>query len=289
MSDAGDSASFGLRFSVLGPLRAWRDGAELSLGPPQQRAVLAMLLLRLGRPVTVEEIVDGVWDKRPPRSSVAVVRTYVARLRRSLEPRRAPRVVSRLLESVADGYALHVPADAVDLPVVERLVERARGLRGGGEPEPAGDLLAQALSGWAGEPLAGVPGPFAERQRTRLNELRLAATEARLDVDIERGRHASVIGELYELTAAHPLRERPRELLMIALYQAGRQADALAVFADARRVLDDELGIDPGPGLREVHQRILRADPALAAPVPARSGPPWAAPTPPGEKPARSA
>jgi DNA-binding SARP family transcriptional activator/tetratricopeptide (TPR) repeat protein len=277
MREVGGSTPFVLRFSVLGPLRAWHGDVELSLGSPQQRAVLAMLLLRLGHPVTVEEIVDGVWDVDPPRSSVAVVRTYVARLRRLLEPKRAPGSASRLLVSVADGYVLHAPADAVDLPVVERLVERARELHGAGRLETAGELLAEALHTWNGEPLAGVPGPYAERQRRRLGELRLAATETRLEVEIERGRHQGVIGELYELTSAQPLRERLRELLMRALYQAGRQADALTVFSDARGVLDEELGVDPGPGLREVHERILRAElPAAttqqrsATPVPAQ-------------------
>jgi DNA-binding SARP family transcriptional activator/tetratricopeptide (TPR) repeat protein len=269
MDETDSDTPSALRFSVLGPVRAWRDGAEMSLGSPQQLAVLTMLLLRRGRPVTVDEIVAGVWDSEPPRSSVAVVRTYVTRLRRLLEPRRAPGLASRLLVSVADGYALRIPVDAVDLPVVERLAERARRLRGEGQFGAAGELLAAALSNWDGAALAGVPGPYAERQRMRLNELRLATTEARLEADIECGRQVGVIGELYELTATHPLRERPRELLMRALYQAGRQADAFVVFADARRVLDEELGVGPGPGLREVHERILRADPALATPEPA--------------------
>src|SRR5690606_31581522 len=135
-----------------------------------------------------------------------------------------------------------------------------------GDLSHARDALNRALALWDGETLAGVPGPHAEAQRTRLEEWRLQLLDSRLDMDLEQGCHAEAVSELTALTAAHPLRERLRELLMLALYRSGRQAEALAVYADTRRLLADELGVDPRPGLQELQQRILRADPHLAEP-----------------------
>ncbi|MFI9255618.1 BTAD domain-containing putative transcriptional regulator [Streptomyces sp. NPDC053069] len=248
-----------LRFGVLGPVRAWRGEEQLSTGSPQQRALLAALLLREGRTATAPELIDAVWGTEPPSQALAAVRTYASRLRKILDP--------GVLVSESGGYAVRSPGEgALDLAVAQDLAAEAEKARAAGDLCRARDLLNRALSLWDGEALAGVPGPYAETQRVRLEEWRLGLLESRLDMDLEQGCHAEAVSELTALTAAHPLRERLRELLMLALYRSGRQAEALAVYADTRRLLAEELGVDPRPGLRELQQRILQADPALAEP-----------------------
>ncbi|MEV3859902.1 BTAD domain-containing putative transcriptional regulator [Streptomyces sp. NPDC050095] len=248
-----------LRFSVLGPVRAWRDGEPLATGSPQQRALLAALLLRDGRTATAAELIDAVWGDEPPQQALAAIRTYASRLRKVLDP--------GVLVSESGGYAIRVARDdALDLATAQTLWSDAEKARHTADLCQARALLNKALGLWDGEPLANVPGPYAETQRARLGEWRLQLLESRLDMDLEQGCHAEAVSELTALTAAHPLRERLRELLMLALYRSGRQAEALAVYADTRRLLADELGVDPGPGLSELHQRILQADPALAEP-----------------------
>ncbi|MFJ9677148.1 BTAD domain-containing putative transcriptional regulator [Streptomyces sp. NPDC101194] len=248
-----------LRFSVLGPVRAWRGTEQLSTGSPQQRGLLAALLLREGRTATAAELIDALWGDEPPSQGLAAVRTYASRLRKALDP--------GVLVSESGGYAIRgLPDGALDLATVRDLAERAERARHGGELSRARDLLRRALALWDGEPLSGVPGPYAEAQRSRLEEWRLQLIEFRLDMELEQGHHAEAVSELTSLTAVHPLRERLRELLMLALYRSGRQAEALAVYADTRRLLADELGVDPRPVLTELQRRILQADPALAEP-----------------------
>lgn len=246
------------RFSVLGPVRAWAADEQLPSGSPQQRALLAALLLRDGRTATAAELIDALWGEEPPSQALAAVRTYASRLRKVLP--------AGVLVSESGGYAIRVADGALDLTVAEDLWADAEKARGVGDLCAARALVNKALDLWDGEPLANVPGPYAETQRTRLEEWRLQLIESRLDMDLEQGCHAEAVSELTALTAAHPLRERLRELLMLALYRSGRQAEALAVYADTRRLLADELGVDPRPGLRELQQRILQADPALAEP-----------------------
>lgn len=254
----------GLRFAVLGPVRAWRGDEAIATGAPQQRALLAALLLRGGRTATASELVDAVWGESPPNTALAALRSYAFRLRKALGP--------HALITDSGGYALHVEPDALDHTVVERLAAEAEKARAT-DPAHARELLGQALALWHGEPLAGCPGPYAEAQRSRLAEWHLGLIEARLELDLELGAHAEAVSELTALSAEHPLRERLRALLMLALYRSGRQAEALGVYADTRRLLADELGIDPAHDLSDLHQRILEADPTLAAPVGAASGP----------------
>ncbi|MEU4495957.1 BTAD domain-containing putative transcriptional regulator [Streptomyces sp. NPDC023998] len=261
-----------LRFTVLGPLQAWRGDDEVPLGSPQQRAVLATLLLRQGRPATVEELVDAVWDEDPPTGAVSVLRTYISRLRGVLEPDRKKDQAPSVLVSVANGYAVRVPDGAMDLTEFEHQVHEARELNTQGATRAARDLLRMALDCWKGVPLAGVPGAFADSERSRLAELRVCATETRVDLDLELGGHRDVVSELITLTAAHPLRERLRRQLMLALYRCDRQAEALAVYHDTRHTLIEQLGIEPGTALRELHGLVLAADPSLSAP-PAEPGP----------------
>ncbi|MFD8736688.1 BTAD domain-containing putative transcriptional regulator [Streptomyces sp. NPDC059618] len=262
-----------VRFAVLGPVRAWRGEREVDVGPPQQRAVLAALLLRRGRPVMLAELLDAVWGEDPPAAAVSVVRTYVSRLRKELEPERDAADAPRLVVSVGDGYLVRIPENALDLGVFEQRVADARRLRAAGDPSAAAELLHAALGGWQGAALAGVPGPLAESEGARLDEQRLAALESRLDVDVELGHHGEVIAELASLTGKYPLREGLCRLLMLALYRSGRQAEALAAYRAARATLVAELGIEPGAPLRDLHDRILAADASLAAEVSAGAGP----------------
>ncbi|MCK2214144.1 tetratricopeptide repeat protein [Actinomadura sp. ATCC 31491] len=263
---AGQSGEGGLWFAVLGPVRAWRDGRELDLGTPLQRSILGMLLLREGRAVTPNEMIDAVWGEDAPPRALGALRTYVSRLRTVLEPDRPARSRPELLTSIGRGYALRLPDDALDLTRFERRIAAAEAARKAGRPREAAEGLRAALALFEGEPLAGTVGPYAEHQRDRLAERRLSVVETLMDVDLELGDHAAVVSELIALTADHPLRERLRAQLMLALYRCGRQGDALNVFTETREALIDELGIEPGPELAALHQRILAADPTLAPP-----------------------
>ncbi|MFD0225876.1 AfsR/SARP family transcriptional regulator [Streptomyces hirsutus] len=278
-----------VRFAVLGPVRAWRGKRELDLGSPQQRVVLAALLLGHGRPVPLGELIDAVWGAEPPAAAVSVLRTYVSRLRKVLEPDRNAAGPPRTVVSVGDGYVLHVADDALDLAVFQQRVARAKKLRAAGDLWGAAELLHTALDGWQGAVLAGLNGPLAESARSWLGEEWLTVMETRLDLDIELGRHHEVIGPLITLSGRHPLREQLCQLLMLALYRSGRQAEALAAYRGARSALVTELGIEPGASLQDLHDRILAADPALIpdpapgatsapAPVPAPASDPAPAP-----------
>ena len=266
-----------LRVGVLGPVCAWRaaedEGSEeeLSLGQPRQLAVLGLLAVRANHVVSRAEFIDAVWGDQPPASAEGGVYTYIAGLRRVLEPGRrrdgtrheAPSV----LVSVGGGYMLRMAAGGLDAVAFEQGLARFRGLRAVGDLEGAEHVLSGALALWRGEAFAGVPGPFAESERLRLGELRTAAAEDRADLLMATGRAAVAVANLTALVAEHPLRERARALLMVALYRCGRQADALQVFQEARVRLADELGIDPGPELAMVHQQVLAMDPALDGPA----------------------
>ncbi|MFB7464076.1 BTAD domain-containing putative transcriptional regulator [Streptomyces sp. NPDC056224] len=254
---AAAPAPAGCRFAVLGPIRAWRGAEALPSGTPQQRALLATLLLRDGRTATAPELIDAIWGEDPPQQALATIRTYASRLRKVLDP--------GLLVTESGGYAIRLRSTAtLDLGVARSLAADAETAREAGDRALARTLLTRALDLWDGEPLAGVPGPAAATERTRLAEWHLQLLETRLDLDLEVGHHAEAVSELTALTAAHPLRERLRELLMLALYRSGRQAEALAVYADTRRLLADELGVDPRPELAALQQRILNADADLA-------------------------
>ncbi|MFI0907149.1 BTAD domain-containing putative transcriptional regulator [Streptomyces sioyaensis] len=259
-----------LRFTVLGPVRAWRGATPLAAGSPQQRALLAALLLRGGRTATAPELVDALWGDEPPHAALAALRTYASRLRKALGDD------SDALVSESGGYAIRPvngrPLD-LDHDHAEQYAAEAEKAKASGDRTRARELLDKALALWDGEPLAGLAGPYAETQRTRLEEWRLSLTETRLELDLEAGYHAEAVSELTALTAAHPLRERLRELLMLALYRSGRQAEALAVYADTRRLLADELGVDPCASLSDLQQRILRADTDLDAPPVVIEGP----------------
>jgi DNA-binding SARP family transcriptional activator len=251
-----------LWFSVLGPVRAWRGGTEVRLGAPQQRAVMAALLMREGSQISLGELAAVLWGDAPLDAAAAVVRTYVARLRRELhEP--GVEASDSLIRTVGGGYVLSLPADAFDLAVFRREVAAAEAARRVRDLPRAAAHLREALALWRGEALAGIPGAYAEAERSRLELVRLNTLAALLDTQLELGAHAAVIPELTGLVDRHPLDERFRELLMLALYRAGQQARALASYRDVQVLLAEELGVDPGPALQALYERILRADPGL--------------------------
>ncbi|MDG9702698.1 BTAD domain-containing putative transcriptional regulator [Streptomyces sp. DH37] len=255
-----DNRHHRLRFAVLGPVRAWREDEAVNVGSPQQRALLAALLLRGGQTATAQELVDALWGEDPPQRALAALRTYASRLRKVLG--------AEALISESGGYAIRLGPDTeLDADAATAHALEAEKAASSGDRHRARELYGLALSQWDGETLAHVPGPYAENQRTRLEEWRLSLLEHRLDLDLQLGFHAEAVSELTALTAEHPLRERLRELLMLALYRGGRQAEALAVYADTRRLLAEELGVDPCPELAELQQRILQADEELARPA----------------------
>jgi DNA-binding SARP family transcriptional activator len=248
-----------VKLEVLGPVRGWHGSSELELGSPQQRAVLAMLLLARGRQVSLDSLIGGLWEDQLPRAAAGTVRTYISRLRRCFDVQ-AGGPASPLIESIGDGYVLRLGSAALDLDTFERWLSEARAARLRHDTARGARLLRDALGLWRGVALAGIPGPYAEARRVPLTELRIAATEEKLAADIWLGDHAGAIAELRGLLAEHPFREELSELLMLALYKSGRQAEALDVFASVRQRLGGELGIDPGPSLQTMHQRVLRAD-----------------------------
>ncbi len=255
-----------LRVGVLGPVMAWYGGQELPVGQPRQQAVLGILAMRANRVISRGELVDAVWGQDPPASAEGGIYTYVAGLRRVIEPNRSLRGPGRVLVSSGAGYVLHLVPGQPDAVAFEQDLGRARQLRKAGDAAGAVSALNSALSLWRGIAFAGVPGPFAETERVRLGELRSAAAEERADVLLAVGRHEEVVPDLTAMVADHPLRERMRGLLMVALYRCGRHAEALRVFAEGRRVLAEELGIDPGGDLSRIHQQVLTMDPALSVP-----------------------
>ncbi len=252
-----------LRVGVLGAVTAWYGDQELSVGQPRQQAVLGILAMRANRVISRGELVDAVWGQDPPASAEGGIYTYVAGLRRIIEPNRSLRGPGRVLVSAGAGYVLHLVPGQPDAVSFEQHLGRARQLRKSGDPAGAVAALNSALGLWRGVAFGGVPGPFAETERVRLGELRSAAAEERADVLLTLGRHEEVVPDLTVMVADHPLRERMRGLLMIALYRCGRHAESLRVFQDGRHVLAEELGIDPGSELSRIHQQILTSDPAL--------------------------
>ncbi|SNT16182.1 DNA-binding transcriptional activator of the SARP family [Asanoa hainanensis] len=238
-------------FGVLGPVVAWSaPGAPVDLRGPRHRAVLARLVVARGRVVPVDQLVDDLWTN-PPSGAVSALRTFVAALRRALEPDRAPRTKPTLLVTEGPGYALRAAPDAVDAWRFEAAVE------GHAAPE----RLGEALGWWRGPAYAGLDEPWARDERARLEEVRLRAVELRAEALIRLGRAADVVPDLDAHAAGHPWREDAWRLLAEALWRANRQADALAVLRRARDLLREQLGIDPGPALRQLESDILRQDP----------------------------
>jgi DNA-binding SARP family transcriptional activator len=244
-------------FRVLGPLEVVADDGEpLPLGGQKQRAVLAVLLLRAGEVVSSEFLIDALWGEHPPRTASTSLQNAISALRKLLG--------AQTLLTRHPGYVLTVPREQIDLGRFEQAIADARSV----EVDERAELLRAALALWRGEPLADLAyEPFADAEVRRLEELRLTTIEDWVDAELARGRHGALVPELEGLVAKHPLRERLRGQLMLALYQSGRQADALSAYQEMRRALVEELGIDPSPQLQELHAQILRQEVTLPRPA----------------------
>jgi YVTN family beta-propeller protein len=254
-----------VEFGILGPVAVRRDGHDLPLGGPKQRALLATLLLRANEVVSRDRLIEGLWGERPPPTAAHTLDNYVSRLRKTLGNAR--------LSRRAPGYVLHVGRDELDLDRFERLLAEGRAQLAQGEAGEAARTLRAALALWRGPALADVLyEPFAQGEAERLEERRLIALEDRIDADLAVGGGAELVPELEALVREHPQRERLLGQLMLALYRAGRQAEALAVLQSARRRLAEELGLGPGPELGELQRKILAHDPSLRLPRAERAG-----------------
>lgn len=250
-----------MQYRILGPLEVVVDGAAVPLGPAKERALLGTLLLHANQVVSTDRLIDELWGENPPLSAPKVVQVYVSQLRKRLDG-------LAQLATQPPGYMLTVGDDELDAARFERLVAEAHALAEGGDPAAAVERFDAALALWRGRVLADVVfESFAANEAERLEELRLTALADRIDCELERGRHDRLCGELETIVAAHPLRERFRAQLMLALYRAGRQAEALTVYQEGRRRLVDELGIEPGPALQQLERAILRQERELDSPV----------------------
>jgi DNA-binding SARP family transcriptional activator len=250
----------GLALAVLGSVRAWRNGVELDTGSPQQQVTLAVLALARGRVVQVPEIIAALWGDREPQAARGTVRTYVHRLRRVFgdsSDLRSP------LRSADNGYQLKIDDQGSDLGRFLAARQAAAEARANDDMHRAVHLLREATGEWADDALAGLPGEWAETERQRLKRLRIQTIETLAELELELSNGIEVTERLVALSEAEPLRERVHELLMLALYRANRQAEALTVFEQLRVTLRNELGVDPGPSVRAMHERILNADAAL--------------------------
>jgi predicted ATPase/DNA-binding SARP family transcriptional activator len=258
-----------MNFRILGPLEALDGTRAVALGGHRRRAVLAALLLHRGETLSSERLVDLLWGESAPPNSVKTLQAHVSRLRKELP--------EGVLVTRGHGYELQVDPDQVDSERFERLLDQGRAELAADRHEPALEALESALALWRGAPLADLAyEPFAQAEIARLEDLRVAATEQLIEAKLALGRHTEVIGDLERLVEDHPYRERLRAQLMLALYRADRQADALQAYQEARRALVEELGIEPGERLRELEAAVLAQDPALglAEPRSAEDGPP---------------
>jgi DNA-binding SARP family transcriptional activator len=249
-----------VEFRILGPTEVLLDGRPVPLPKGRGRALLGVLLLRAGEVVSTDRLIDDLWGESPPATVHTALQGLVSKLRRRLEPQRRRDEPHAVLLTRHPGYLLAVQPGQIDAHRFRRLVAEADET----SPERAAAQLSAALALWRGPALVDFAyEPFAQHEIAELEELRLTAVEKRSEAELASGRHHAVIGDLEALAAQHPTRERARELLMLALYRAGRQAQALEVYADVRRVLLEQLGLDPAPSLQRLERRILSQDPAL--------------------------
>ncbi len=250
-----------MQIRVLGPVEVEVNGRPVQLGGPKQRSLLSLLALNANSTVSVDRLIEGLWGEAQPASAAKMVQLYVSQLRKLLGEDDGTEIITH-----GRGYELRTDRDVVDAKRFERLVAEASRGRGNGG---AGEAASGALALWRGPPLADLlDEPFAAAEARRLQELHLAALELSIESDLEAGGHVELVGRLETLVAEHPLSERLQALRMLALYRAGRQAEALEAYRSARTALVEAIGVEPGPELRRLHEAILRQDPALEVVVP---------------------
>jgi DNA-binding SARP family transcriptional activator len=256
-------------FQLLGSLEVSDRGEPVAVGGGKRRALLGVLLLHPNEVVSAERLIDELWGERPPATSAKSVQVYVSQLRRELGSRNGELLVTR-----SNGYLLRVGGEDLDVQRFERALAEGERALAAGEARRASDTLGGALELWRGAPLSDFAyEPFAQQEIARLEELRAVAVEERIEAELALGRHAQVVGDLEALVREHPLRERIRGLLMVALYRCGRQAEALETYREGARLLRDELGLEPGVELRELEAKVLEHHPDIAPPARPRSEP----------------
>ncbi len=261
MASASTAARRALAFRVLGPLEVSYSETPVPIAGSRQRALLAYLVLNANRVVASERLIDELFGEEPPDNALNSVHAGISRLRRQLSQAGVPEVP---IVTRPPGYLFELGPGELDLEEFESLLEQGRRQLDAGAPEVAAATIREALDLWRGAPLADIARyAFARAEAARLEDLRLAAITERVEADLGCGRHAEVVGELESLVAEHRLDERLRGLLMLALYRSGRQADALQIYQDTRRLLVAELGLEPGKALQQLEQRILSHDPGL--------------------------
>jgi DNA-binding SARP family transcriptional activator len=246
-----------MEFRILGPLEVAQDGHLFTVRGRKLQALLTLLLLNAGEVVSRERLIDELWADDPPPTAAKTLQVHVSRLRREL---------GDVVVTSGGGYLIEVEPGGLDLERFRQLVEEGREALAAGAPERARERLRAALALWRGPPLAELGDhEFARVEAARLADLRLDAVEERVEAELALGHRGEAIGALEAVVAHHPYRERARALLMLTLYREGRRAEALEAYQDARRALVDDLGIEPGPRLRELHAAILAQDPARRA------------------------
>jgi DNA-binding SARP family transcriptional activator/ABC-type branched-subunit amino acid transport system substrate-binding protein/DNA-binding beta-propeller fold protein YncE len=269
LQPAVESHGNGMEFRILGPLEVSEGGRRVELGGRKQRALLASLLLHANEVVSADRLIDELWGETPPPTAPKTLQAHVSRLRQSLNGDEDSTAHLRgPLETRGPGYVLKVEPDQLDADRFQRLLEDARRALARGKPGPAAENAEEALALWRGPALADFAyEAFAQADIARLDELRLSAQEERIEAELALGRHRELVGELEQLVSDHPLRERLRSQLMLALYRSDRQAEALQVYQQGRLALAEELGLEPSRSLQRLERQILEQDPALAAPA----------------------
>ena len=253
-----------IEFRVLGPLEVSRGGRSLGVGAGKPATLLALLLVNANEVVSTDRLIDGLWGETPPRSAAKLLQGYVSQLRRSLADRPSDQDDGGAVLTRSSGYVIRLNPEQLDSERFRTLLEKARAALTEGAPDTAALILREALDLWRGPPLADFAyEAFAQEEIARLQELRLAALEERIEADLALGRQVEVVGELEALIGRHPLRERLRAQLMLALYRCDRQSEALRAYQEARELLVEELGLEPSRRLRDLEQAILRQDPSL--------------------------
>ncbi|MEV0460002.1 AfsR/SARP family transcriptional regulator [Catellatospora methionotrophica] len=260
-------------FRALGPMHAEVGGDWLDLGPVRQQAVFATLLFNVDRVVTPATILQNVWGSREPLTGTKLIPPYIYRLRRTLQPAQGGRDAP-VIETLRIGYRLRLGEARTDVADFDRAVELAAAAESAGDLAGAADLLAEAERSWTGEPLAGLPGPYAESRRRQLLERRVGCLEHRLELQVRLGECDAAIPGLMALQREHPLRERLTILLMTALYLTGRQGEAMDVFGTARARLAAAFGVEPTRALTDAYTALLRGELSLAGLRPPGAGPP---------------